>query len=111
MSTPTRAPALTTAGLVAGLLAAANIWLGLSIAFGDQGLVTRDRLAAEAAAIQADLETLVARQAKLERRIELMKPETLDLDLLEERAREMLGYARPDEIVAEIREGEFAEFQ
>ena len=36
---------------------------------------------------------------KLEKRVDLLRPENLDLDMLEERARSVLGLAHPDELV------------
>ena len=35
----------------------------------------------------------------LEKRVALLRPENLDVDMLEERSRDVLGLAHPDEIV------------
>src|SRR5690606_539757 len=35
----------------------------------------------------------------LEKRVDLLRPENLDVDMLEERSRDVLGLAHPDEIV------------
>ena len=46
-----------------------------------------------------DLRAVRAEQEALERNVELMRPTSLDRDMLEERARVVLNYTRPDEVV------------
>jgi cell division protein FtsB len=46
---------------------------------------------------QAALERLTAERADLERRVVMMRPGSIDRDLLEERVRVMLGYTRENE--------------
>ena len=54
------------------------------------------------------METKVAEtereRSRLERRVRLMRPESLDPDMLEEQARRMLNYVRDDEIVILLRD-------
>jgi cell division protein FtsB len=66
---------------------------------GDHGLLARNRVAAELAAAEAQLATLKAEREALEHRVDLLSPEHFDLDMLDERARAMLNYAHPDELV------------
>lgn len=77
--------------------------LGLYFAFaavqGPSGILRRIQIESEMAelAVERDrLRTEVARMQNLTRRL---SDEYLDLDLLDERAREVLGYARADEII------------
>jgi cell division protein FtsB len=42
---------------------------------------------------------LDAQRAELERKVKLLRPDSLDPDMLEERAREVLNYTREDEVV------------
>ncbi|MCT4333354.1 septum formation initiator family protein [Paracoccus sp. YLB-12] len=77
--------------------------LGLYFAFaavqGPSGILRRIQIESETAelAVERDrLRTEVARMQNLTRRL---SDEYLDLDLLDERAREVLGYARADEII------------
>jgi cell division protein FtsB len=66
---------------------------------GNRGLLAyRDlRVAiAQAELIKADTD---AERAVLERRVSLLRPESLDLDLVEERARVILDLAAPGDIV------------
>ena len=43
---------------------------------------------------------LVAERKALESHVKLLRPESLDADMLDEKARQMLGYVRPGEIVS-----------
>lgn len=48
---------------------------------------------------RADLDIVHAERLKMERNVRLMRDESLDLDLLDEQARRVLGYADKDERV------------
>lgn len=50
-------------------------------------------------AAEAELARAEAEHAHLAERVAMLRPETLDLDFLDERARVVLGWARPDEAV------------
>lgn len=66
---------------------------------GDRGIIAwlvLNQQIREARAVESDL---AAEQATLERRVALLRPDSLDPDLLEERARIMLNYAHADELV------------
>lgn len=77
--------------------------LGLYFAFhavqGDYGLFSRVQIEAEEIALTAELETLKSELAVLRNKTVRLSDQFLDLDLLDERARDVLGVLRPDEIV------------
>lgn len=75
---------------------------------GDRGLVAWLRLHEQIRAAQGELEGLQAERKALERRVSLLRPESLDRDLLEERVRVVLNYARPDEITVLDRQAPLA---
>lgn len=50
-------------------------------------------------AVQADLDTTIAQRQKLERQVVMMRPGSVNSDLLEERVRVVLGYKSPNEFV------------
>ena len=50
-------------------------------------------------AVQADLEITTAQRQKLERQVVMMRPGSVNSDLLEERVRVVLGYKSPNEFV------------
>ncbi len=66
---------------------------------GDRGLVAWWRLNHEIKVAESVLAETQAERQALERRASLLRPDNLDPDLLEERARLMLNMGREDEIV------------
>ncbi|MGF1543706.1 MAG: septum formation initiator family protein [Parvularculaceae bacterium] len=82
--------------------AAAACWIGIeaySAAFGAAGYRALQTLRAEAAHEAATLADLVARREALARHAAQLNRRSLDLDLLEERSRAVLGYVRDGDIV------------
>jgi cell division protein FtsB len=65
---------------------------------GERGLIARNHLRTEIAEAESALAELRAQRQRLEHRADLLNPEHLDIDMLEERLREVLGYGRPDEL-------------
>jgi cell division protein FtsB len=53
----------------------------------------------QVASLEAELDDLQERRESLEHQVELMRPESLDPDMLDERARANLNYAHPLELV------------
>lgn len=66
---------------------------------GDRGLVAWLRLNEQIETARAELSGLEAERRALERRVALLRPASLDRDLLDEQARVVLNYVRPGEIV------------
>ena len=66
---------------------------------GEYGIFARQRLEGEVLSLSAELAALKAERQRLDRRIALLKPSSLDPDMIEERARASLNMAHPDEIV------------
>ena len=76
--------------------------LGLYFTFasvqGDFGLFRRVQIEAEAEALRTEKARLTQEVADLENKTKRMSDEYLDLDLLDEQARDVLGLIRSDEI-------------
>jgi cell division protein FtsB len=66
---------------------------------GDFGLLRRVQIRAEAEALAAERDRLKAELAELHNRTHRLSDAYLDLDLLDEQVRDVLGYIRADEIV------------
>ena len=66
---------------------------------GEYGLSALNRLQEREAQLAAELAELNGRRAALEERVALMRPESLDPDMIDERARQALNLARPADIV------------
>lgn len=66
---------------------------------GDHGLAALREAAAEERRLTAELEQLRRERAEVENRVLRLSDRYLDLDLLDERARAVLGLVRADEMV------------
>ena len=66
---------------------------------GDRGLIAYWQLANQVEQAVYTSNKLDHKVTNLRHRVSLLSPRTLDPDMLDERARFMLGYARPSEIV------------
>ncbi|MER2519419.1 MAG: septum formation initiator family protein [Bdellovibrionales bacterium] len=66
---------------------------------GDRGWLAMARLQKEVAVAQDTLSHLQKDRQALEHRVKLMRPGSLDPDLLEEKSREMLDYSKSGDIV------------
>jgi cell division protein FtsB len=66
---------------------------------GDRGFLAWIALSQELRDAKATLADLDAQRETLDRRVGLLRPDHLDPDLLDERARAVLNLAAPDEIV------------
>ncbi|ATX66302.1 FtsB family cell division protein [Roseinatronobacter bogoriensis] len=79
------------------------IVLGLYFTFaavqGAFGLFNRVQIEAEVTTLKAQRDKLRIELAEVENRTRRLSDDFLDLDLLDERARFVLGLARPDEVI------------
>lgn len=66
---------------------------------GDYGLFRRAEIEAEEKALQAQLDQLETQVARMENLTKRLSDDFLDLDLLDQQARDVLGMIRADEIV------------
>lgn len=66
---------------------------------GDRGLLAYVRLNERLSEAKAQLEEIQAERNALAHRVDLLRTDNLDPDMLDERAHAVLNYARPDEVV------------
>ena len=66
---------------------------------GARGLEAKRQLKIQAHQIEGDLEAVKAERAEWERRIALLRSDQIDRDLLEERARTLLGRVHRNDLV------------
>lgn len=66
---------------------------------GARGLETQDGLREKLGEMEAELATLAGERQDWEKRLGLMRDEAVDRDLLEERARAMLGRVHRNDVV------------
>ena len=66
---------------------------------GERGLIAWVRLTKSLDQVKVDLERATAERTQLERRVTLLRPDSLDPDLLDERARAVLNFGLPNDRV------------
>src|SRR6476659_5222119 len=71
---------------------------------GDRGLIAWWNLRHEIEQTDLTLSEVTAERQALERRVSLLRPDSLDRDMLEERARLMLGFVHPRDRVVPLTE-------
>ena len=64
---------------------------------GERGLLALIQLSQKIEEARSQLDIIHAERLKFERNVRLMRDDSLDLDLLDEQARRLLGYAGKDE--------------
>ena len=88
----------TTLGLY--LLAAALIgYFGVNAYTGNHGLWARQDIDQQIAQLTTELNQAKAEREQWERRVALLKPESLDRDMLDERGRALLDFADPHDVI------------
>jgi cell division protein FtsB len=87
----------TIAALVIG-------YFGVNAYSGNHGLRAKQDLDQQIAQLSEELGSLKAERARWERRVVLLKPESIDPDLLDERARALLNYGDPRELTLRLKQ-------
>ena len=87
----------TIAALVIG-------YFGVNAYTGNHGLRAKQELDQQISELEADLAAAQAERAEWERRVNLLKPESIDPDMLDEQARVLLNYADPRDVTLRIKQ-------
>jgi cell division protein FtsB len=74
--------------------------------YGNRGVIAYFTLNQRLEKAHSDLESLRAQRIELEHRVKLLRPESLDRDMLDQEARRVLGVASPKEQVFTINTSE-----
>jgi cell division protein FtsB len=93
---------LTALGLyvMAGLLIG---YFGVNAYSGNHGIKAKQDIDRQIAALTTELQGLQIERAQWQRRINLLRPDDIDPDMLDERARDLLDYADPRDLVLSIK--------
>jgi cell division protein FtsB len=67
--------------------------------YGRHGLEVRSQLTERSALLEFEIKSLEVVRARLKRDVALLSPDQPDSDLVEEIARDVLGFVRPDDFV------------
>ncbi len=87
------------AAVVPAVCALAIFYFGYHAVEGDRGLVAWSKLTREIAAADRELAVVTRKRQRLARRVSLLESRSLDRDILDERARAMLGLAGRDDAI------------
>jgi len=87
----------TIAALVIG-------YFGVNAYTGNHGLRAKQDLDQQIGKLTSELTTLKNERATWERRVALLKPESIDPDMLDERARALLDYADPRDLTLRLKQ-------
>jgi cell division protein FtsB len=66
---------------------------------GPRGFAHQEALAAKADSLTAQLESLRSERVRLDKRVSLMRPDSIDPDMLDELARANLDFGKPGDLV------------
>ena len=78
-------------------------YFGMHAFSGDRGLRAQQDLEQQLAAMKGELAGLKAERAHWERKVSLLRADRIDPDMLDERARALIGYIDPRELVLLVR--------
>ena len=99
MVTRKRLPSILTAhGLYLGAVLFIG-YFGVNAYTGNRGLKAKQDLDAQITELSAELATLKQERSRWDRRLTLLRSASLDPDMLDERARALLSYAHPHDVV------------
>lgn len=82
------------------------VYFGYHLIHGDHGWLAWRQLETKLNESKSKLDALTHEQETWENRVELMRPETLDPDMLDERVRHVLGNVKENEVLVIEEEGE-----
>jgi cell division protein FtsB len=91
--------------LAAGKTIGPAVWMGVIAYFaffavyGERGLLSMHQLQTEVDQSRTSLDKVHDERLRLERRTTLLRPDSLDLDMVDERARQMLNMSHTDDVI------------
>ena len=77
----------------------ALLYFGYHTVQGDRGVIAYLRLSANLERTEMALQESIESRQALARRVDLLRPDNLDRDMLDEQARQILGLAHPHDVV------------
>jgi cell division protein FtsB len=77
-------------------------YFGVNAFTGNHGLRAKQDLDQQIARLSNELAALRAERANWERRVSLLQPQSIDADMLDERARALLNYVDPRELTRQV---------
>ena len=75
-----------------------SIYFGYHIFQGERGVISWLQLSKKVKIDEEQLAALTTEKETLEQRVKLLRPDSIDLDMLDEQARRLLNYTKKDEV-------------
>lgn len=88
--------------VVMALCSALLFYVGWHGFYGPRSFTHREALETRAAELDAKLAQISRERAALEKRVGLLRPESVDPDMLDELARQTLDYVRPADLLVRL---------
>jgi cell division protein FtsB len=79
------------------------VYFGINAYTGNRGLRAKQDLDQQITQLINELAALRAERVNWERRVSLLQPESIDPDMLDERARALLNYVDPRELTLQLK--------
>jgi cell division protein FtsB len=79
-------------------------YFGVNSYTGNHGLRAKQDLDQQIADLSKELASLRSERADWQQRVSLLRPEGIDQDMLDERARALLNYADPRDLILQIKQ-------
>ena len=79
-------------------------YFGINAYTGDHGLRAKQDLDAQITQLTDEVAALRAERANWERRVALLQSQSIDADMLDERARVLLNYTDPRELMLQLKQ-------
>lgn len=74
-------------------------YFGTNAYSGQRGIIAKAQVEADLAQLQGQLQDLRAQKALLTRHVALLRSDSIDPDMLDQRARDLLNYTHPNDLV------------
>ncbi len=78
-------------------------YFGVNAYTGKNGINARQELNQQIADLASEVERVKAERERWDRRVALLKPDRIDPDMLDERARQLLNYLDPHEVTIVVK--------
>ena len=75
------------------------LYISFHMIQGERGLIAFMQIHREVMAAKKTQEILISKKQRLQNQVTLLSTKSLDIDMLDERVRIMLGYSRPNETI------------
>jgi cell division protein FtsB len=85
--------------LIGLMLVSSIYYLASHVMRGERGIMSLIELSNQSKELQKELDLVRSERITIESKVEALRSDSLDLDLLDEQARKIIGLSQPEEVV------------